>query len=98
MAKLFVAWLVNLAYSLALVFASTWTVVTIAPEVQRFARLCVVLVQNQSSQAAVAYILIARRALHEVRLRFCEQAPALFSLPCLIDLPKSYTLMTGHTH
>ena len=32
-AKLFVAWLVNLAYSLALVFASTWTVVAIAPEV-----------------------------------------------------------------
>ncbi|KAK9840815.1 hypothetical protein WJX81_006821 [Elliptochloris bilobata] len=31
-AKLFVAWLFNLAYSLALVFASTWTVVTIAPE------------------------------------------------------------------
>ena len=32
-AKLFVAWLVNLAYSLALVFASTWTVVALAPEV-----------------------------------------------------------------
>ena len=32
MAKLFVAWLFNLAYSVALVFASTWAVVAVAPE------------------------------------------------------------------
>lgn len=31
-AKLFVAWLFNLAYSVALVFASTWAVVAVAPE------------------------------------------------------------------